>query len=229
MTRTILIFALLVQSFFLGAGSLLATEPSVDENRVFLIALKMQEAFKGVKDYHCDVEQIFYQEGSADQHFQFKFYFKKNKKIRVDFGAPYPQLSLFYLEGEDRITLVPLRFARWLRFRLSPDDPKIQTPAGQRINQTDMGYFIDFLIANLRNVPQKEDEFEEDGDRVKFLLWAMDYIKGKSLEKYRIIVSKQLWLPIRIERYDVKGTPLEAISIEHYAINTGLDDQIFLP
>jgi len=227
--RTILIFALLVQSFFPGVGSPLATEPSVQENRVLLIALKMEEAFKEMKDYHCDVEQIFYQEGSADQHFRFTFYFKKNKKIRVDFDAPYPQLSLFYLEGEDRITLVPLRFVRWLRFRLSPDDPRVQTPAGQRINQTDMGYFIGFLIANLRKVPQKEDEFEEDGGQVKFVLWAMDYIKGKSVEKYRIIVSKQHWLPIRIERYDVKGMPLEVISIANYAVNTALDDQVFQP
>jgi len=229
MTRTILIFALLVQSFFPGLGSLLATELSVEENRVLLIALKMEEAFREVKDYHCDVEQFSYQEGSADQHFRFKFYFKKNKKIRVDFDDPYPQLSLFYLEGEDQVTLLPLRFLRWLRFRLSLDDPRVQTPAGQRISQTDMGYFIQFLLTNLRKVSQKEDELEEDGGRVKFVLWAMDYIKGKSLEKYRIIVSKQYWLPIRIERYDVKGTPLEAISIANYAINTWISDQIFQP
>ncbi len=61
------------------------------------------------------------------------------------------------------------------------------------------------------------------------MLWAMDYIRGKSLERYRVTISKQYWLPIRIERYDVKGTPLETISIENYAVNTHLSDQIFQP
>lgn len=229
MARTILIFTLLVQSSFLSLGPLLASGPSADGNRALLIAQKMEEAFKEVKDYHCKVEQIFYQEGSPDQHYRFEFYYKRNKKIRVDFDDPYPQLSIFYLEGDSQVTLVPLRFLRWLRFRLPLDDPKVQTPAGQRFNQTDMGYFIDFLLANLRKVPQKEDELEEDGDRVKFVLWAMDYVRGKSLERYRVTISKQYWLPIRIERYDVKGTPLEAISIENYAVNTQLGDQIFQP
>ena len=229
MVRTILIFAVLVQSSLLSVSSLLASELSLDNNRALLIAQKMEEAFKEVKDYRCEVEQIFYQEASADQHFRFKFYFKKNKKIRVDFDDPYPQMSLFYLEGEGRVTVVPLRFLPWLKFRLPLDDPRVQTPAGQRISQTDMGYFIDFLLMNLRKVPQKEDELEEDEGRVKFVLWAMDYIKGKSLEKYRITVSKQYWLPIRIERYDMNGKPLEAISIENYAVNSRIDDQIFQP
>jgi outer membrane lipoprotein-sorting protein len=64
---------------------------------------------------------------------------------------------------------------------------------------------------------------------VKFVVWAMDYIRGKSLEKYRITVSKPYWLPVRIERYDAKATPLEAVSIKGYAINSRMEDGIFVP
>jgi outer membrane lipoprotein-sorting protein len=73
------------------------------------------------------------------------------------------------------------------------------------------------------------DEFYEDKDQIKFWLWGLDYIEGKDLEKYRIFISKQNWLPIRIERYLLEGKPLEVTAIQNYAINTGLNDKLFVP
>ena len=229
MTRPLLIFVILVPSLLVSVRPLPASDPSHERNRALRVAQKMEEAFRDVEDYRCEVEQVFFREGRVDQRFRFRFYFKKNKKIRVDFIQPYSELSLFYREGDDHVTVVPLRFLRLLKLRLSVGNPKVQTPAGQRLNQTDMGYFIDFVLTNLRKVHQKEDEFEEQEGRIKFMLWAMDYIGGKSLEKYRIIVSTQVWLPVRIERYDINGRPLETISIEGYAVNARLEDGMFLP
>jgi len=96
----------------------------------------------------------------------------------------------------------------------------IKTLAGQRIDQTDMGYFVDFMSKNLKRVRQGEDEFYEDREQVKFLFWAKDYIEGKLDEKYRISISKKYWLPIRIERYSLGGRPLEKTEIKNYVINT---------
>jgi outer membrane lipoprotein-sorting protein len=73
------------------------------------------------------------------------------------------------------------------------------------------------------------DEFYEDKDQIRFWLWGLDYIEGKDLEKYRIFISKQNWLPIRIERYDSGGKSLEVSIIQNYAINTGLNDKLFVP
>jgi hypothetical protein len=64
---------------------------------------------------------------------------------------------------------------------------------------------------------------------MKFWLWGLDYIEGKDLEKYRIFIKKQNWLPIRIERYDLGGKPLEVSIIQNYAINTRLGEKIFIP
>jgi outer membrane lipoprotein-sorting protein len=109
------------------------------------------------------------------------------------------------------------------------DNPIIYTPAGQKINQTDMEYFIKFLFKNVEKVKQKMDEFYEDEDQIKFWFWAMDYINEKDLEKYRIFISKRNWLPIRIERYHLEGKPLEVSMIQNYRINTGLKEGFFSP
>lgn len=200
-----------------------------DEDRILAVAQQMEAAFKGVEDYSCEVEQIFYQNGVENQRYRFKFYFKKEKKIRVDFSYPHPGLTILYNDDEAEATVIPFRSLSALKVRLSVDNSLMKTLTGQRINQTDMGYFIDFLSKNLKKVAQKENKFYEDEQRVEFLFRAMDYLKGKYLEKYRISISKKYWLPIRIERYSSEGKPLEATDIKNYVLNAHLEDRFFLP
>ncbi len=189
---------------------------------------KMQAAFKEVKDYTCEVEQLFYEGDTESQRYRFKYYFKRERRVRVDFYHPYPTLSLFYDGGREAV-VVPFRTMGVLKFRLSVDNPKLQTLAGQKINQTDMGYFIDFLSENFREIPQEGEEFEEDMDQVKFWFRALDYIQRKKIERYRIFLAKENWLPIRIERYSLEMKPLELTIIRNYTINTGLEDKLFVP
>ncbi len=200
-----------------------------DEDRILAVAQHMEAAFKEVEDYSCEVDQIFYQNGAENQRYRFKFYFKKPKKIRVDFLHPHPGLSVIYRDGETKATVIPFRSSPVFKFRLSVDNPMVKTLAGQRINQTDMGYFIDFLSKNLKKVEQKENTFHEDEQRVEFIFRAMDYIEERSLEKYRISISKKYWLPIRIERYSSEGELLEVSDIKNYVLNAHLEDRFFLP
>jgi outer membrane lipoprotein-sorting protein len=200
-----------------------------NEDRVLAVVQNMEAAFKKLEDYACDVEQIFYKDGAENQRYLFKFYFKKEKKIRVDFSQPYPGLTIFYQDEEKEATVMPVRSLSGLKFRLSVDNPLMKTLAGQRINQTDMGYFIQFMFKNLRGVDQKESEFREDGERVEFLLWAMDYIEERIPEKYRISVSKKHWLPLRIERYNLEDRRLEVTDIRNYVLNAHPEDKFFMP
>jgi len=200
-----------------------------DEDRILAVAQHMEAAFKEVEDYSCEVEQIFYQNGAENQRYRFKFYFKKPKKIRVDFSHPHPGLTVIYKDGETKATVIPFRSSPVFKFRLSVDNPMLKTLAGQRINQTDMGYFIDFLSKNLKKVEQKENTFHEDEQRVEFIFRAMDYIEERSLEKYRISISKKYWLPIRIERYSSEDELLEVSDIKNYVLNAHLEDRFFLP
>jgi len=222
------IFLFLTFFLILLTNSAYSSERS-EGNRVFGIVQKMESAVKGMEDYTCEVEQVFFQDGVEDQHYRFKFYFKRKKRIRVDFSHPYSSLTIFYSDGEKEATVVPFRSIPSLRFRFAIDNPMIKTLAGQRIDQTDMGYFIDFMSKNIQRVKQREDEFYEDGEQVNFLFWAKDYIEDKSNEKYRVSISKKHWLPIRIERYSLEGMPLEITDIKNYLIDTRLEDKLFNP
>jgi len=226
MMRKALLTLLSLASLLLHFEILEAT--AGNEDRILAVAENMEAAFKELEDYTCDVEQIFYQDGVENQRYLFKFYFKKEKKIRVDFSRPHSGLTIFYHDEDSEVTVMPLR-SLGLKFRLSVDNPLMKTLAGQRINQTDMGYFIKFMFKNLRSVKQKENDFQEDNERVEFLFWAMDYIKEKFPEKYRISISKKYWLPIRIERYNLEDSRLEVTHIKNYALNADLQDKVFIP
>jgi outer membrane lipoprotein-sorting protein len=207
----------------------LSVSQASEGNRILNVIKKMEAAFQEIDDYTCVVEQIFYQGGIENQRYLFKYYFKKKKMIRVDFSYPYPTLSLFYNGGDSEVTALPLRSISFFKFHLSIDNPRIRTTAGQKINQTDMGYFIEFLSENLKKVSQTEEDFEEDGTQVRFRLQASDYIRGRNIERYRISISKEAWLPVRIERHTLEGELLELILIKNYTINTHLEDKLFNP
>lgn len=220
--------------FFIGfillaVASSVPSSERTDKNKIFTIVQKIESAVKGMEDYTCEVEQIFFQNGVEDQSYRFKFYFKRGKRIRVDFSHPYSSLTIFYSDGDKEATVMPFRFMPTLTFRFSIGNPMIKTLAGQRIDQTDMGYFVDFMSKNLKRVKQGEDEFYEDGEQVKFLFWAKDYIEEKSNEKYRVSISKKHWLPIRIERYSLEDRPLEITDIKNYFINSHLEGKLFIP
>ncbi len=199
------------------------------KNVVLLITQKMASAFQKVEDYTCEVEQIYHGEGIEGRTYRFKYYFKKGKKIRVDFSQPYPGTTVLYSEGNKEATVIPFQFFPALKFRVSIENPMIKTPTGQRLDQTDMGYFIDFLLQNLKKVKQNDDKFQEDGKTATFLLWALDYINGERVERYKIVISKRNWLPVLIERYDLDGNPMETAHIKDCIVNTHLDERLFNP
>jgi outer membrane lipoprotein-sorting protein len=227
MIRNVVLALLSLASLFLLFENFEAT--AGNEDRIFVVAQNMETAFNKLEDYTCEVEQIFYQNGVENQRYRFKFYFKKEKKIRVEFSQPHSGLTIFYRDEEKEATVMPLRSLSGLKFRLSVDNPLMKTLAGQRIDQTDMGYFVRFIFKNLRRVNQRENEFLQDDERLEFLLRAMDYIEERSAEKYRISISKKYWLPIRIERTDLQDRRLEVTDIRNYVLNAHLEDKFFMP
>jgi len=205
-----------------------ATEPS-GENPVMAVAEKMEAAFKEVKDYTCDIEQIFFKNGVEEERRHFTFYFKREKKIRVDFSSPHSGMTVLYQGNAEELTVIPLRFLPFIRLHYSVDDPRVRTPAGQRVSQSDIGYFIEFFIRSLKTVQQGEADYREEGNRITFQFRALDFTKGTSVEKYRVTLLRMNWLPVRIERYTPEGKPIEIDIIQNYRINTHLEDTLFAP
>jgi outer membrane lipoprotein-sorting protein len=225
-----LVFNILFFCFvsLLSVHPVLASEPD-QSSRIYSVVQQLEAAYREVRDYTCEVEQLFYDKDGEDRHFRFKYYFKREKKIRVDFTHPYTELTLIYQGGDEKVTVLPIRFLSFLKLRFSINDPSIRTLSGQRIDQTDMGFFIEFLAKNVGGMRQEDNEFLENADQIRFPFRAMDYVEGRTPEKYRIHISKKHWLPVRLERYDLEGNLLEISIIQNYVVNSQLQDDLFNP
>lgn len=228
MTKGISIF-LIVASLFLPVPSLTRASEDSDENRIFAVVQRMISVVENTDSFTCETEVTYYTAGVPDEQWRLTFFFKRNKKFRVDFSYPYRWMSVFYTGGDEKLTVRPLRFIPGVKLSFSIDNPRVKTPSGQRIDQTDVAYFIRFIMKNLKVIQQRENEFREDADRITFLFWARDYIEGRYLEQYRVSVSKKNWFPTRVERYTFEGKLIEVTAFKNFVINANLDDKIFLP
>jgi poly(3-hydroxyalkanoate) synthetase len=124
---------------------------------------------------------------------------------------------------------LPIRSLPGLRFRFSVRSSFLKTFTGQQIDQTDMGYFIDFLDRSLAESSQPNFDLKEEKEEITFWMAARDYLQGKTLEKYRVTLSREIWLPLRIERYSLENIPIEKSLLHHYIRNARPGDEFFLP
>jgi outer membrane lipoprotein-sorting protein len=223
-------FAILLVSatMLLPVTGFRASAEVTGEHEILAVVRRMISEFEKADDFTCETEVTYYKGGEKDQQWRVKFFYTKEKQFRVDFSYPYKGMSVFYKGGDEELTVRPFGFFPALKFRLSIHDPIARTPSGQRIDQTDVGYFIRFIFNNRETIRQRRNEFHEEEERIAFSFWALDYIDGKHPEKYRVFVSKEIWFPLRVERYDREGGLLELIVFRNHAINSHLEDTLFL-
>jgi len=219
-----LIFVLLM----VPAGNGVSITEGAEMDQIMDVAQKMISAVNHADDFISAAEILYYKKGIEDQRFRFTFYYKRGK-IRVTFSRPYPGANVFYTRGDTDLLIKPFRFLPMVKLRLSIYNPLVRTPSGQRIDQADMGYLLGFLSKNLPLLGQREYKFVEDETQAEFSFWAQDYLEGTQLERYRVIVSKGNWFPVRVERYTAEGKPIEILLFKDHTLNSHLDDRFFTP
>jgi outer membrane lipoprotein-sorting protein len=213
--------------FFTDISLVSSSEDAVVQE-ILATAGRMVSAVEEINDFISETEVVYFQNGKENQRYRLTFFFKKESKFRVNFSHPFKGVTVFYKGGDEKLTVKPIKFLP-LKLRFSIDNSMVKTPSGQRIDQTDVQYFIRFLFKNREGISENEHAFNEDTKWIELVFCAKDYIEGKSLEKYRVAVSKKNWFPIRIERYTFDGAPIEIIYFKKYTLNASLEDSFFLP
>ena len=202
-------------------------QDAADRERILEVASRIEAAYGKLQSYACDIEGIYYEAGREFERYVFRFYFGKPDRFRIEFRNPYQGVTIFYTEGEKEFTSRPLAAFPSVQFRFSVDNPFFKSPSGQAVNQMHLRHFLGFLRDNARNLPQERADFKYDGEILSFWLNAKDYVEGKLNERYRIYIDSRLWLPARLERFDMAGTPLEFTIFSNYRINPSLDRAFF--
>jgi outer membrane lipoprotein-sorting protein len=200
-----------------------------DRERILEVIGKIEQAYRKLQSYECDMEGVYFNAGRESERYVFRFYFRQPDKFRVEFRKPYPGMTIFYTEGEKEFIARPFAALPSVQFRFSVDNPLFRTPSGQGVNQMHLFYFLEFLRQNARTLPQEGSDFKSDGGNLSFWITSKDYVKGRLTERYQMHIDTRIWLPGRIERYDMAGIPLEFTYFRNYQVNPALDRALFDP
>jgi hypothetical protein len=226
--NTTCLIASLVLLLMVGTG--MEFPPDLPDNdHVFRVIKKMVTAFDKIENLTCETEVHYYDQGEQSDYYWIKYSYNQAGLIRVDFFHPYNGLIVFYQDGADRLTVKPFQSIPMIKVKFSIDNELVKTPSGQRIDQTDIRYFLKFIIKNHQVIEQHEHSVNEDSDKVILTFWAMDYITGKNFERYIFQVSKKNRLPILIERYSKENKLIEYTTFKNHLINIPLVDDFFTP
>jgi outer membrane lipoprotein-sorting protein len=224
------------KTFFCGVVALLflalpppdsLARPGPERDRILATIGRIEDAYRGLQSFECDIEGIFFDSGRESQRYDYRFYFRKPGHFRIEFRRPYADLTIFYTQGEREFVARPFPRSPSIQFRFSVDNPLFMTPSGQRINQLNLFDFLQFLGQNASTIPQENPDFINTGVNLSFWVTSEDYAASGAMIRYRVQIDTRVWLPDRIERYDRAGTPLEFTIFRNFSVNPALDEAFF--
>jgi outer membrane lipoprotein-sorting protein len=180
---------------------------------------KMIAALETVEGFRCETDIRYYRNGKADKRFMFTLHAETQGTVSLTFSRPYPGVKVVYRQGDTKLRIKPFKFLPIVTFSLSIDNPLVTSPSGQRIDHCTLDYLVKFLHENGELITKRASEYCEGEDRIEFICWAKDYTNKKGLNRYRVVVLKEHWFPVRVERYDQHNLPIEIITFKNYTID----------
>ncbi|HXX57253.1 MAG TPA: hypothetical protein VEI96_04575 [Thermodesulfovibrionales bacterium] len=205
------------------AGGLLA-QP---EDETAEIIGKMRAVYANMEAYQMDTEVRVYREGRLKEVERFRYTFKKPDHIRIDMEAPHSGLVLIYPDNSGKVFMKPGGLVGFLKLHLSPDNALLMSPAGQRIDQTDVGSLINNMARSLTVGRRGEIKVSEHGEEVLIEVTSEDHFLAGVTTLYRFLIDKRLWIPVGVSEFTPDGIPKREILFRNLRTPADTSDRFF--
>ncbi len=187
---------------------------------------KMEAAYARVEDYQMNVEVKNYKNGGSSEIQKFLYTFKKPKWIRIDFESPHSGMILIYPDKDGKVKVESPGLAHIFKFDLSPENPLLRTPFGQRIDQTSLELLIQNISHSLTDQRRGPVHINENA-HVRIRVLATNHFRKSVVTLYQFFIDKHLWLPVKVEESTPEGQLERTITFRNLRINTGVQDHFF--
>jgi outer membrane lipoprotein-sorting protein len=188
---------------------------------------KMEAAYDEVKDYQTEVEVIIYKKDGSFKTERSLYTFKKPKWIRLDLLSSHPRMILVYPDRNGKVLMRLPGLLPVFTFHLMLDDPRLEAPSGQRIDQTDLGLLIKNIRHSLTDQRRGPVSISEDKDTIQIQVLANDHFREGVETTYRFLISKELWLPVEVGRSTPIGVQEGRIIFRNLRININVPNSLF--
>ncbi len=107
-------------------------QPGPERDRILATIGRIEDAYRGLQSYECDIEGIYFDSGRESQRYDYRFYFRKPDRFRIEFRRPYADLTIFLHTGEREFLATALSVFPSIQFRFSVDNPLFRIPFGPK-------------------------------------------------------------------------------------------------
>ena len=183
------------------------------------------ERYRAVESY-----QVTLRSSHGDQSDIIRFSYKKPGFVRMDFVQPHEGAVLIYSPLTNDVRLWPFGEG-FFSLTLSPENPLVQSPTGQRVDRSDIGALLD----NVKSL-QREGETAVLGEETlggrKTIRLAVsvagNFVAG-NVRRYELWLDSVTLLPLKVVSRDAENEIIETVVMDGLRINIKLPDRLFDP
>ena len=182
------------------------------------------ENYKNIKSYKVTLKSE-----NSNSSMEVKYYYKKPGFIRMEFIKPYKGAVLVYNPTTKKVRVRPIHFLKPLVLTLSPENRLIRSPAGHRIDESDIGILLR-MVQKLQSYGKTERLGQETIGNKQAIHMS---IKGEGgatingIHKYLLWLDEMTLLPLMVSSYNSKGILIEKLLMNDLQINLTFPEDFF--
>lgn len=155
-------------------------------------------------------------------------YYYKSSYIRMEFIKPLPGVILTYNPIKKEVRIRPFRFINHV-VTLSPDNDMIQSSAGHKVDESDIGSLL-AIVAKLQANGKtyiRGDESLSGRQTVMVNVTGIEDFAICDIHQYDLWLDKMTYLPLKIISYNLREEVIEEVLMDDLEIDVVLPDNLF--
>lgn len=183
------------------------------------------ERYRAVSSYRVTLRSF-----SAGRSDVIRYSYKKPGFVRMDFVQPHKGAVLIYSPVTGRVRLWPFG-ARFFSLSLSPDNPLVQSPTGQRADRSDIGALLDNVKALQRNgeTAVLGEEVLDGRQALRIAASGKGSFVVGNVNRFELWLDRATLLPLKVVSRDANNEVIEAVVMDGLEIDVKLEDDLFNP
>jgi outer membrane lipoprotein-sorting protein len=163
-----------------------------------------------------------------------RYAWQRPGRIRMEFEKPHKGARLIYVpdgDAEGRVYLWPFGGNLMPPMNLSPDNPLLQSPSGQRVDRSDIGTLLDNIrsLAKSGRIDTLGDESVDGRAATHVAVTGEANAALGKVHRYDVWFDDESDFPLKIVSRDADGAEIETVLMEDVVIDPEFPPRYFSP
>jgi len=160
-----------------------------------------------------------------------RYFYRRPGYIRMEFEQPHKGALLIYVPDDGIVRLWPFGRGLLPPLSLSPTNPLLQSPTGQRVDRSDVGTLLDNILALKRRgkIEALGAEAVDGRDTTHIAVNGDPGTGPESVHRYDVWFDDETDFPLKVVSSDGAGREIETVLLQDVVIDPSFPPAFFRP